>query len=219
MKFSLEDLIQYWPSPERVGSESGSCAPHDSSITSFAVNPSLAHPLVLPDVLSGAECAKVIELGETSAPISAHATGDETRSTAARVGRITWIRPEHSTQWLFERVATLFATANQRYGLDLAGMIDPIQFSIYRDGAYFDWHNDIGSDLSAGRKLSVTIQLVNSDEYDGGALEFHHGSEMPIARTRGTATVFPSYLAHRVTPVRRGRRISIVAWAYGPAFR
>ena len=39
------------------------------------------------------------------------------------------------------------------------------------------------------------------------------------ARELGAATVFPSYLAHRVAPVQSGVRRSLVAWAYGPAFR
>ena len=36
---------------------------------------------------------------------------------------------------------------------------------------------------------------------------------------RGTATLFPSYMLHRVTPVTEGIRHSLTVWAHGPAFR
>jgi len=38
-------------------------------------------------------------------------------------------------------------------------------------------------------------------------------------KTRGTATLFPSYLLHRVTPVTQGERFSLTIWAHGPQFR
>jgi len=50
-------------------------------------------------------------------------------------------------------------------------------------------------------------------------LQFHGAADMPAARAQGTAVAFPSYLAHQVSPVTRGLRHSLVAWAYGPAFR
>jgi PKHD-type hydroxylase len=38
-------------------------------------------------------------------------------------------------------------------------------------------------------------------------------------KSRGTVTMFPSYLLHRVTPVTSGERYSLTIWAHGPAFR
>lgn len=39
----------------------------------------------------------------------------------------------------------------------------------------------------------------------------------PLAQ--GTATVFPGFVLHRVTPVTTGARYSLTVWAHGPAFR
>jgi PKHD-type hydroxylase len=35
-------------------------------------------------------------------------------------------------------------------------------------------------------------------------------------RTRGAFIAFPNFLLHRVTPVTRGTRWSLVAWIMGP---
>ncbi len=64
------------------------------------------------------------------------------------------------------------------------------------------------------------IQLSDPDDYAGGRLEIMpSGSVVEAASARGAATVFPSYLLHRVTPVTRGTRRSLTIWAHGPAFR
>jgi PKHD-type hydroxylase len=66
------------------------------------------------------------------------------------------------------------------------------------------------------RKLSITIQLSNSDDYEGGDLELLYDKEpYKLDRSRGTFLVFPSFMLHRVTPVTRGTRWSLVAWIGG----
>ena len=44
-------------------------------------------------------------------------------------------------------------------------------------------------------------------------------AEHEAPRTRGSATLFPSFVLHRVTPVTGGTRWSLTLWAHGPAFR
>ena len=136
-----------------------------------------------------------------------------------RVSQIAWIEPDPDAQWLYHRLAVMFAQVNAAYRFELTGFAEALQFTCYGPGQYFGWHVDIGADDTSSRKLSVTIQLSAPDDYAGGDLTFHGAADMPIARARGCATFFPSYLAHQVTPVTRGLRRSLVAWAYGPAFR
>jgi len=56
-------------------------------------------------------------------------------------------------------------------------------------------------------------------EYGGGELEFPF-PDVGIEGQReiGAAIIFPSYMAHRVSPVTLGVRRSLVAWACGPTF-
>ena len=64
------------------------------------------------------------------------------------------------------------------------------------------------------------MSILLNDDYTGGELEIKEdgrNSEMP--NTIGTIIVFPSYFTHRVKPVKKGTRYSLVAWLGGPKFR
>lgn len=83
----------------------------------------------------------------------------------------------------------------------------------------FNWHFDM-SGVSSTRKLSFTIQLSDSDDYEGGDLQFGPVIEhKPEIRKKGNITIFPSYVWHRVTPVTKGNRYALVGWVHGPAFK
>jgi PKHD-type hydroxylase len=77
------------------------------------------------------------------------------------------------------------------------------------------------------RKLSLTINLTEPENYEGGNLKFDLGShtkneqfvECVEARNQGTIIVFPSYLYHCVTPVTKGTRYSLVLWCSGEPFK
>jgi PKHD-type hydroxylase len=47
-----------------------------------------------------------------------------------------------------------------------------------------------------------------------------NGKDVTVAnRERGLVVAFPAYRLHRVTPVTKGIRKSIVVWTTGPQFR
>ena len=82
------------------------------------------------------------------------------------------------------------------------------------------------------RKLSVTCQLTDGSEYKGGELEFDFRDYNPNMRDeskhlvqakeilpKGSIIVFPSYLWHRVKPVTKGVRYSLVVWNLGHPFK
>lgn len=95
--------------------------------------------------------------------------------------------------------------------------LEPLQLAVYEEGDFYDWHQDLGHGDAANRKLSATIQLSPADAYEGGELELWGaaGRHQVADRTQGTITMFPSYMLHRVRPVTRGVRRSLVAWAIG----
>ena len=99
-------------------------------------------------------------------------------------------------------------------------MVPPL-FNRYGEGMFYGDHVDnvICADPPLRADISLTLFLSDPADYDGGHLQFHGGADMPAARTLGSGVFFPSFLAHQVTPVMRGLRRSLVAWAYGPQFR
>lgn len=168
------------------------------------------------NALSREECERVIQLGEA---LPATRGGVEAGDSLYRVSNIVWLEPSPETHWLFHKLGAAFLEANQAYRFELIGLLDALQYTVYGAGQYFEWHIDLGPGRTSMRKLSMTIQLSPASEYDGGALEFINAPPREEAREQGTATVFPSYLAHRVSPVTRGVRHSLVAWASGSTFR
>ena len=139
-----------------------------------------------------------------------------------RRSSVAWLPQDEEWQWLHERIVKVAQGFNQRFfGLELQGFGEKLQVARYdadREGAY-DWHVDFGLKQQT-RKLSISIQLSASDEYEGGDLEFDLGTEITkVGREQGLAVAFPSFVRHRVAPVTRGTRYSLVAWIHGPRFR
>ena len=138
-----------------------------------------------------------------------------------RRSTIVTLLPEPQLVWAFERIAQWAYQVNQeRYAFDLQGLNEGLQLARYTTGDFFDWHLDFGPGGISNRKLSITVQLAEENAYEGGDLQiminekFHN---MP--RAAGSATLFPSFMQHRVTPITKGDRYSLVGWVNGPPFR
>ena len=113
------------------------------------------------------------------------------------------------------------------YNLDY---FQAIQFARYQNGGHYDWHQDANGDPQLGpesRKLSLTMSLTDHTTYDGGYLEFYNGDKpleheehnvVKDVKDQGSVIVFDSRDWHRVTPVTKGVRYSIVCWTVGPNF-
>jgi PKHD-type hydroxylase len=78
---------------------------------------------------------------------------------------------------------------------------------------------DIGAENECTRKLSLVVQLSSPDEYEGGGLEIMASSEpVQVTKEKGLICAFPSFILHRVTPVTKGTRRTLVIWIAGPDF-
>jgi len=108
---------------------------------------------------------------------------------------------------------------NEFYQFKLSEITEQIQYTVYSsdDEGYYDWHVDMGPG-KANRKLSLVCQLSDPSEYEGGELQIHTGNISIAEKEQGTVILFPSYLLHRVTPVTKGIRRSLVLWIEGPPF-
>lgn len=154
------------------------------------------------------------------APAEVMAAGVQKSVPDIRRTRVCWL-PMDSHRWAYELVWTIATTANQLLRFDLAPVPEQIQLARYDadESGFFEWHADtVPSDLT--RKLSISVPLNPATDYDGGVLELNQGTAVIRAEQEpGAPIIFPSWLIHRVTPVTRGRRYSLVAWVRGPNWR
>ena len=94
----------------------------------------------------------------------------------------------------------------------------------YEKGDGYGWHPDFGKGEESTRKLSVIVQLSDSDDYEGGDLEFalttkNNNDFTKATRKKGSVIIFNPLVIHRVTPIISGTRYSIVSWMHGDTFK
>ena len=126
-------------------------------------------------------------------------------------------------QWVQDLLWHYVALANAKaFDIDVQNDAE-IQFTEYdaAKAGHYDWHHDIQwhGDGMSDRKLSITVQLSDPSEYEGGAFEFDEVKTNADFTSKGTILIFPSYLRHRVSPVTKGIRRSLVAWFKGPRWK
>lgn len=146
---------------------------------------------------------------------------ENTKGDDLRQSDLNWLVPNHDNAWIFRKLGDLATQINyERYGYDLYGFQEELQLARYSEGHFFDWHGDFGPAGASNRKLSVSVQLTDPDEYEGGDLEFMiNTKKVKAQRGLGTVIIFPSFVMHRVTPITKGARHSLVGWVSGPPFR
>ena len=142
-----------------------------------------------------------------------------------RSSKVRWIKrdADHGLNDLFSTLDKYFKLANLHFGFNLT-LFEDLQFAEYNEDDQYVWHPDWFPETKNNhqRKLSMTVQLTDPSHYDGGDFQFHDLDDNPdvqLLKKQGTILMFPSYLVHRVRPVTRGRRYSLVAWYEGPEFK
>jgi PKHD-type hydroxylase len=182
----------------------------------LGINGHVSSPLVFTGIFSAEECHRIFSLSQNRrqrAGTMMYARPNIRKST------IRWIEIQEDSEWLYQKVWDTFQAVNRWFKYDLFGLVDEIQFAQYAVGDGFGWHLDAGGGQTSTRKLSMSVQLSDGNEYAGGDLELCACPRLDPRRRRGTIIVFPSFLAHQVTPVTLGIRYSLVAWAHGPPFK
>ena len=140
-----------------------------------------------------------------------------------------------SDNWIYKEIQPYVKGANSAAGWNFQWQqSESCQFTIYTKGQYYGWHQDgwhevykmPGALHGKIRKLSMSVSLSDSQEYNGGNLEFDFRGMSKIKsrvckeiNSKGSVVVFPSFLWHRVTPVTRGIRYSLVSWHTGDPFK
>ena len=150
-----------------------------------------------------------------------------------RKSDIVWM----SDKWIYKEIHPFVSQGNINAGWNHQwDWSEACQFTEYKKGQFYDWHSDSNAkpykaeeDLNRHgkiRKLSMTLSLTDPAEYEGGDLEFDFrdtdiGSQPRICeevRPKGSIIVFPSFTWHRIKPVTKGIRHSLVCWSLGQPY-
>lgn len=183
---------------------------------SYERNDYVTAPLRFAGVFTAEECARIVELG-LARPMYRGSTV-QPREDYRRTS-VTWLDRGDDIGWLFDKIDDLVVRINNWYRFDIIPRANNLQFGEYEADDAIGWHIDCGGEDGPPRKISMSIQLTHPSQYEGGGLEFVTVGELPMSRIQGTVIAFPSFLCHRVAPVTRGKRHSLVVWIAGKAFR
>jgi PKHD-type hydroxylase len=167
------------------------------------------------------ELDRILNFWDEDKTIKATLSGDARYNDELRKSSVMFIDNTPENQWLYHKLAGLAINCNnERYWFDLLGFHQELQLTRYSEGDFFDWHLDFGAGEISDRKLSITMQLSDPGDYEGGDLQFMVNQKIISApRDKGTIIIFPSFIIHRVTPITKGVRQSIVGWVSGPPYR
>ena len=170
------------------------------------------------------QCRLIIQAGHQQKPEQAKVGGgkDGKQDTKKRVTTISWI-PFHKMPEMYKAVENQLSIVNLNHMMfDNVKLTEPAQFTEYPKGGFYDWHMDLNAFGQTGehpiRKISMTCLLSDPSEFKGGDLAFDD-SKSKITLQQGQAVFFASFMKHRVEPVKKGIRRSLVMWFGGPPFK
>ena len=207
---------------------------------------SLNEWFVFEEAIDNKTCNKLKRLGskqwQTAGVDIKKGTTDEERKTGrkpkigvdekTRVTDIAWT----NDQWVYDTIWPFMMEANNKasweYDIKAA---ESSQITRYKKGGFYNFHRDGGgchlvkynnptNAFMDGhvRKLSMTVLLNKS--FEGGDFEFTSYTKeectiTPVEMNQGDIVVFPSWMEHRVAPITKGIRYSLVTWFLGPPFK
>ena len=170
------------------------------------------------------QCRLIIQAGHKEKPEQAKVGGgkDGKQDTKKRVTTISWI-PFHKMPEMYKVIENQLSIVNLNHMMfDNVRLTEPAQFTEYPKGGFYDWHMDLNAFGQTGqhpiRKISMTCLLSDPSEFKGGDLAFDD-SKSKITLQQGQAVFFASFMKHRVEPVKKGIRRSLVMWFGGTPFK
>ena len=169
------------------------------------------------------QCQLIINAGRSEPQEMGQVGGGQggTVDTKTRTSHISWI-PFNKMPEMYKTLETIMKKTNgNHFGFEGMQITEPAQYTEYPSGGFYDWHIDSdveGLNEPPVRKISMTCLLSHESEFEGGGLELM--SEGKIAKPKqGHAIFFASFIRHRVVPIIRGTRKSLVMWFGGTPFK
>jgi PKHD-type hydroxylase len=176
-------------------------------------------PIFTPD-----QCRQIIECGHRQPPQTAQVGMNKPgggTDTKKRVTTISWI-PFKEMGHMYRDLDKFIQAANENhFGFGDVRVTENAQFTEYPVGGFYDWHMDCDINMQHEppvRKISMTLLLNDPSEFEGGHLELGAPGKFGELK-QGHAIAFASFINHRVQPVTRGVRQSLVVWFGGKPFK
>ena len=197
------------------------------SVYQLTPPPSIAIPeinlAVWNNGFSDEELSRIIQIGDRLAVSAATVGQNNEVSDTIRQSTTGWMKLNDETQFIYDKLGYIARQLNgQIFDFDIWGFVEDLQYTIYNgEGGHYTWHLDRGGSTSdTPRKLSMVLQLSDPSEYEGGDLEIFEGPiPTQVQKEKGLISAFPSFILHRVTPVTKGIRKTLVVWLTGPRFK
>ena len=181
-------------------------------------------------VLTPKQCNELISIGQNEPKINA-TIGTTEKITKLderyRKSIISWI-PFAKAVPIYQIIKDKMEVINNNYfGFDNIELFEPGQYTEYHKGGFYNWHIDHDVKMKAMpvvRKMSMTLLLNDPKDFEGGELEIFCGDTLDSKKNKfklkqGYAVFFASFLLHRVMPVIKGNRKSLVMWFGGSPLR
>ena len=192
---------------------------------------------VYPEAIPHRLCDDLVNYGNSKTSNIATTGGtdvtDLSKLYKQRNSSIVWM----DEPWIYNLILPFVKEANAQAGWNFdISAAEACQWTKYAETQHYDWHMDSFDKPHAHsgkptdglvRKVSVTASLCDGEEYEGGDLQLTYGGDgrgnlsesVNCPRGAGVAVLFPSYLMHRVSEVKRGTRKSLVLWVGGAHFK
>ena len=171
------------------------------------------------------QCQLIINSGHQQKPEQAKVGGGQSGKydTKKRVTTISWI-PFKQLPQMYRVIENQLSIVNLNHMMfDGVRLTEPAQFTEYPKGGFYDWHMYLNPFGQTGehpiRKISMTCLLSDPSEFKGGDLAFEDNKIAGVTLKQGQAVFFASFMRHRVEPVKKGIRRSLVMWFGGPPFK
>jgi len=186
----------------------------------------------LTDCFSRSFCDEIIDFAKPQDKVTALTGEIGEEQKKVRNSKVIWLEEP----WIAREIMDACRVVNERAEWNFVlNTLEKMQFTIYdSSGQHYEWHTDSNFEGKFSfRKLSFSLQLSEPWDYGGGQLLIDNDlnksyknkslkhTEFSFQTTwlsKGTIIFFPSYQWHKVTPVFRGTRYSLVGWFNGPRF-
>jgi len=176
-------------------------------------------PLFTPE-----QCQKIIDAGRRQKPQQAQVGMNKPSGgidTKKRTTTISWL-PFKKMEPMYNDINQFIQKANKNhFGFGDIKITEQAQFTEYPEGGFYDWHMDTDVNMQYEppvRKISMTLLLSPENQFEGGDLELMAPGKRANMK-QGHAIIFASFLNHRVAPVTKGVRQSLVMWFGGDPFK
>lgn len=177
--------------------------------------------LLVPNVLTGAECDRLIgmwEAGgavETGVEATVEETRAEVRNVKAKRRRDVTLEEPAVVQQLAQRIGMVVMPEIRRAFHYRASRFEGFKLGCYtaETAGFFSAHRDNLSPSTLHRRFALSLNL--NEGYEGGEVRFGEFGPLRYRPPRGGALIFSGSLLHEVLPVTRGQRFVLLSFLWG----